>query len=151
VLNVTSPYTLTGLSGAASVDIEIQATNAAANPGPWSAAMTGATWGCTITPGTWVASPSQVRNTPVAPNTGVNIVAVAAPTAITAVSFGWSAGNSAIPTSGLIAATTDGQPNGWGQWFSAPATAGTYYLWMLAEGSGGATVGALVTTAITVT
>ena len=34
--------------------------------------------------------------------------------------------------------------------FNAPATAGTYYLWMLAQGSAGSTIGALVTSAITV-
>ena len=56
----------------------------------------------------------------------------------------------ALPTTNLIAAGADGQTNGWGQWFSAPATSGTYYLWMLAQGAGEATIGALVTSAITV-
>jgi len=147
---VTSPYTLTGLAGATAIDIEVQATNAAASPGAWSAITTGTTWGVTIAPGSWTAAALQVHNTPVAPNTGVNMTVTPAPTAVTGAAFAWSATPSTIPTTGLIAATTDGQPNGWGQWFSAPATAGTFYLWMLAQGAGAVTTGALVTSAITV-
>ena len=62
----------------------------------------------------------------------------------------WSASHSTVPTTGLIAAGADGQTNGWGQWFTAPATAGTFYLWTLAQGAGAVTSGALVTSAITV-
>jgi hypothetical protein len=100
--------------------------------------------------GTWQAGAAQVHNAPVAPNTGVNITAVAAPTAVTGASFAWSAGNSTVPTTGLISATTDGQTNGWGQWFNAPATTGTFYLWALPQGASSATIGALVSSAITV-
>lgn len=150
VSGVTSPYMLTGLAGATAIDVEVQATNAAASPGVWSAVTTGTTWGCTVVWGSWQAGASQVHNSPVAPNTGVNITAVAAPTAATGASFAWSTGNSAIPTTGLIAATTDGQTNGWGQWFNAPATTGTFYLWALPQGAGSATIGALVSSAITV-
>jgi hypothetical protein len=148
---VTSPYTLTGLAGATSIDVEIQATNAAVNPSAWSAISTGKTWGATVAPGNWVAATSQVHGTSVAPNGGAQMIAVAAPTAVTAGAFGWSASQSIPPASGLTAAPSDGQSNGWGQYFNAPATAGTYYLWMLAQGSGGVTIGALVTSAITVT
>jgi hypothetical protein len=76
--------------------------------------------------------------------------ATPAPTSVTGASFAWSASNTLMPTSGLIAAASDGQTNGWGQWFNAPATAGTYYLWSLAQSAGG-TSGALVSGAITVT
>ena len=79
------------------------------------------------------------------------MVATAAPTVVTGAAFAWSASQSTLPTSGLVAATGDGQTNGWGQYFTAPATAGTYYLWLLAQGAGGVTTGALVTSAITVT
>ncbi len=48
VTGVTSPYTLSGLNGATAIDIEIQATNAAASPGPWSPVVTGTTWGATV-------------------------------------------------------------------------------------------------------
>jgi len=150
VSGVSSPFTLTGLAGASAIDVEVQATNAAASPGAWSAITTGTTWGCTIVPGTWQPASSQVHNTPVAPNTGVNMTATPAPTSVAAAAFAWSAGNAMVPTTGLIAAQSDGQTNGWGQWFSAPATAGTYYLWSLAQSAGGATIGALVTSAITV-
>jgi hypothetical protein len=75
----------------------------------------------------------------------------AAPTAGIGASFGWSASSTIAPTTGLIAALSDGQTNGWGQYFNAPATAGTFYLWMLAQGAGGVTTGALVSSAITVT
>jgi hypothetical protein len=149
VSGVTSPYTLTGLNGAGAIDVEIQATNAAASPGAWSTVMTGTTWGATVVPGNWVAATAQVHNSPVAPNGGAQMTATAAPTAVTGAAFGWSSSNAAMPTTGLIAAGGVGQPNSWGQWFSAPATVGTYYLWMLAQGTGG-TIGALVTSAITV-
>jgi hypothetical protein len=151
VSGVSSPYMLTGLTGASAVDIEVQGTNAAVSPGAWSAVTTGTTWGATVAPAFWVAATSQVHNTPVAPNSGVNMIAAAAPTAVTGAAFAWSASNSVLPTSGLIAAPGDGQPNGWGSFFSAPATPGAYFLWMLAQGTGGATTGALVTAAITVT
>jgi Fibronectin type III domain len=150
VTGVTSPYTLTGLSGAAAIDIEIQATNAAASPGPWSPATTGTTWGATVVPASWSAAASQVQNTSVAPNGGVNFTAAAAPTGVTGGAFAWSVSQTTLPTTGLIAATTDGQTNGWGQWFNTPDTAGTFYLWMLAQGAGGVTTGALVTSAIVV-
>jgi len=150
VSGVTSPYTLTGLSGATAIDVEVQATNAAASPSAWSAITTGTTWGADVVQGSWVAAASQVHNTSVAPSGGVNLTATAAPTAVTGGAFAWSAGNTTVPTSGLIAGGADGQSNGWGQWFNAPATAGTYYLWLLAQGAGGTTIGALVTSAITV-
>ncbi len=151
VTGVTSPYQLTNLSGATSVDVEVQATNAAAGAGAWSAISTGTTWGATVATGNWSASTSQVHGANVAPNGGVQMTAVAAPTAVSGAAFAWSASQSTVPTSGLIAAASDGQPNGWGQYFSAPATPGTYYLWSLAQSAGGIAVGALVTPAITVT
>jgi hypothetical protein len=150
VSGVTSPHMLTGLSGATGIDVEVQATNGAANPGAWSAVSTGTTWGATVGPGGWTAAASQAVNTPVGPSGGVQVIATTAPTAVTGVSFVWSASSSAMPTTGLIAAGADGFTNGWGQWFSAPATAGTFYLWMLAQGTGGAVIGALVSSAITV-
>ena len=150
VSGVTSPYTLTGLTGATAIDVEVQGTNAAASPGAWSSITTGTTWGATVAPGSWTAATAQVHNTSVAPNGGVNITATPAPTAVTGAVFAWSTSNSAIPTTGLISTTADGQTNGWGQWFNTPATAGTFYLWMLAQGAGATTIGALVTSAITV-
>jgi hypothetical protein len=151
VTGVTSPYTLTGLMGATAIDVEVQATNAAASPGAWSAITTGTSWGSTVAPGNWTAAASQVHGTSVAPNGGVQMTATANPTAVTGAAFVWSASPSIVPTTGLTAATGDGQTNGWGQYFNAPATAGTYYLWMLAQGASGTTTGALVTSAITVT
>ena len=71
-------------------------------------------------------------------------------TAVTGANFAWSASNTVIPTSGLITAPADNVANGYGQYFSAPATAGTYYLWLLAQGASG-TIGALVSSAINVT
>jgi hypothetical protein len=70
VSGVASPYTLTGLSGAAAIDVEVQATNAAASPGGWSAVMTGTTWGATVVPGNWVAATSQTHGATVAPTGG---------------------------------------------------------------------------------
>jgi hypothetical protein len=151
VSNVTSPYTITGLAGATAIDVEVQATDAAASPSAWSAITTGKTWGATVAPGGWTAAASQVHGTNVAPNGGVQMVVVAAPTAVTGAAFAWSASASTIPTASLITAAGDGQTNGWAQYFSAPATAGTFYLWMLAQGAGATTVGARVTSAITVT
>jgi hypothetical protein len=150
VNGVTSPFTLTGLSGAAATDVEVQGTNAAASPGAWSAVVTGQTWGATVAPGGWTAAAAQVHNVSVAPSGGVQATVAAAPTAVTGVAFAWSASNSNVPTTGLIAAGADGQTNGWGQWFTAPATTGTFYLWTLAQGGGSVATGALVTSAITV-
>jgi titin len=150
VSGVTSPYTLTGLAGTTAIDVEVQATNAADSPGAWSAIRTGTTWGCSVVGGSWQAGAAQVHNSPVAPNTGVNMTAVAAPTTVSGASFAWSAGNSTVPITGLISTTADGQTNGWGQWFNAPATTGTFYLWALPQGAGGTTIGALVSSAITV-
>lgn len=151
VSRVSSPYTVTGLTGASAIDVQVQATNAAASPSPWSATSTATTWGATVAPGGWQPAASQVHNASVAPNGGVQMTAIAAPTAVTGAAFAWSVSATTVPTSGLISAGTDGQNNGWGQWFNAPATAGTYYLWSLAQGAGGTTIGALVTGAIAVT
>jgi hypothetical protein len=78
------------------------------------------------------------------------VIATPSPTAVTGASFGWSASPSVAPTTGLISAAADGQTNGWGAYFSAPATPGTYYLWMQVQGAGNVTIGALVSSAITV-
>jgi Fibronectin type III domain len=150
VTGVTSPYTLTGLAGASAFDVELQASNAAASPSAWSAITTGKTWGATVVPGNWIAAATQVHGVSVAPNGGVQLTAVAAPTAVTGAVFAWSASATTLPTTALIVAGADGQTNGWGQYINAPATAGTYYLWMIAQGAGSATIGALVTSAITV-
>lgn len=150
VSNVTSPFTITGLSGASAIDVEVQATNAAASPSAWSAVVTGTTWGATVAQGGWVAAATQTHGANVAPSGGAQMFATAAPTAVTGAAFAWSTSNTVVPTANLIAAAADGQTNGWGQYFTAPATAGTYYLWLLAQGAGNATIGALVTSAITV-
>lgn len=150
VSGVSSPYTIAGLTGAAAIDVEIQATNAAPSPGPWSTPTTGTTWGATVVQGGWAAASAQVHGASVAPNGGVQMTVTAAPTAVTGAAFAWSASNTVVPSSGLIAAGADGQTNGWGQFFNAPATAGTYYLWLLAQGAGNATIGALVSSVITV-
>lgn len=150
VPGVTSPYTLTGLSGGSAIDVEVQATNASVSPSAWSAAVTATTWGATVARGNWTTAASQVHGTGVAPNGGLQMIATAAPTAVTGAAFAWSTSSSTVPTSGLIEASGDGQTNGWGMYLNAPDTAGTFYAWMLAQGAGGATIGALVTSAITV-
>lgn len=150
VSGVTSPYTIAGLSGGAAYDVQVQATNATPNPGAWSSLGTGTTWGATVAQGGWTAAATQTHGASVAPSGGVQMVAVAAPTAVAAAAFAWSISNTVVPSSGLIAAGADGQSNGWGQWFNTPATTGTYYLWLLAQNASGGTIGALVTPAITV-
>jgi hypothetical protein len=150
VSGVTSPYTLTGLGGATALDVEVQATNAAVSPGAWSTISTGTSWGASVAPGIWTAAASQVHNNSVAPNGGVMMTVASAPTAVTGAAFAWSSSATTIPTAGLIAAASDGQTNGWAQYFNAPATPGTFYLWMLAQGAGSATIGVLVTSAIAV-
>jgi hypothetical protein len=149
VTNATNPCTVAGLTGATAIDVAVQATNAAGS-GAWSVITTATTRGATVAPGNWVAASTQTHGASVSPNGGVNLFAVAAPTVVTGASFAWSTSNTVVPTTGLIVAGTNGQTNGWGQFFSAPATPGTYYLWLLAQGAGG-TTGALVTSAITVT
>lgn len=151
VSDVTSPYTITGLAGGTVIDIEIQAVNAAGSPSAWSGIVTGVTWGATVAPGNWTAEDTQVHSASVAPFGGVQLTAAAAPTEVTGAAFAWSGSGTVLPTANLITAGPDGQTNGWGQYFNAPATPGTYYLWMLAQGSGDAVIGALVSPAITVT
>jgi hypothetical protein len=151
VSGVASPYKISGLSGAAAIDVEVQATNASGNPGAWSSVTTGSTWGATVTGGNLAFATTQVHGTGVAPGGGANCIATPAPTGVTGAAFAWSASSSTVPTTGLVAGSADGQTNGWGQYFNAPATAGTYYLWMLAQGAGNVTIGALVSPAITVT
>ena len=90
VPSVTSPYTIAGLTGATAIDVEVQATNAAAGPSAWSAVATGTTWGATVAPGGWTAAAAQVHGANVAPNGGVQITAAAAPTAVTGAAFAWS-------------------------------------------------------------
>jgi Fibronectin type III domain len=150
VSNVTSPYTIAGLAGATAIDVELQATSAAGVPGAWSSIATGTTWGATIVPSNWTAAATQVHGTSVAPNGGVNMTVTAAPTGVTGAAVAWSNSSSAVPTSNLIAAGPDGQPNGWGAYLDAPASPGTYYLWTLAQGAGSTTIGALVSSAIIV-
>ncbi|HUB15582.1 MAG TPA: fibronectin type III domain-containing protein [Acetobacteraceae bacterium] len=151
VSGVSSPYLLAGLPGATAIDVAVQGTGAAPAPGAWSATVTATTWGATIAQGNWTPAASQVHNTSVVPNGGANMTATPAPTVVSNAAFAWSASATVVPTSGLIEAAADGQTNGWGQWFNAPATAGTYYLWLLAQAAGGATIGALASPAITVT
>ena len=104
VSGVTSPYTLTGMAAATAIDVEIQATNAAVSQGAWSTVTTGTTWGATVVPGGWIAAASQVHNTSVAPNGGVQMTVTAAPTAVAGAAFFWSTNPTTLPTSGLIAA-----------------------------------------------
>jgi hypothetical protein len=78
------------------------------------------------------------------------LTATPAPTPVAGAVLAWSSSPSVRPTTNLIATAADGQTNGWGQYISAPATAGTFYLWMLAQNAGGITIGALVTPPITV-
>ena len=132
---VTSPYLLDSLTGATAIDVEVQATNAAASPSGWSGITTGKTWGATVVPGAWTAASKQVHGTSVAPNGGVMMTVVAAPTVATGANFPSSLGNSTLPTAGLIATSSDGQPNGWAQYCHAPATASTYDLWMIVSRS----------------
>jgi fibronectin type III domain protein len=150
VSGVTSPYTIVGLGGAMSVDIAVQAVGSSGTPSIWSDVSTASTWGATVAPGDWTAATTQAHGANVAPNGGVNMFATPAPTAVTGAAFAWSSSASSLPTTNLIAAAPDGKTNGWGQYFTAPATSGTYFLWMLAQGSGGATIGALVSPPITV-
>jgi len=147
---VSSPATIAGLIGGTAYDVQVQASNAALNPSAWSASTTASTWGATVAAGGWVPASIQTHGAAIAPNGGANLIAVAAPTAVTGGAFAWSASNTAVPTSGLVAGGADGVTNGWGQWFNAPATAGTYYLWLLAQAGGGVTSGALVTGPIVV-
>jgi hypothetical protein len=150
VTGVSSPYTITGLAGATTIDVEVQATNLAPSPSAWSVIATGTTWGVTVATGDWAASAEQVHGTSVAPHGGVQMNVIAAPTPVTGAAFAWSQSNAAIPTTDLIAAAPDGQTDGWGMYINAPDVAGTFYLWMLAQGAGGTTSGALVTSAIVV-
>jgi Fibronectin type III domain len=149
VSGVSTPYSITGLPGAAPIDVEVQAIDASAHVSAWSSIATGTTWGATVAPGNLTVAVAQAHGTNVAPSGGANLTATAAPTAVAGAAFAWSASPSVLPTTNLSAASADGQTNGWGAYLSAPATAGTFYLWMLVQNAGGTTIGALVSSAIT--
>ena len=95
-------------------------------------------------PGNRIAAASQVHPTGVARNDGLQLVATASPSMATGAAFAFTMSSSTLPTAGLISAPSDGQTNGWGTFFDAPACAGTCYVWMPAQGAGRATIGALV-------
>ena len=67
---VSSPYSITGLSGAAAIDVEVQAVNASANASAWSSIATGTTWGATVVAGNLTVAAAQVHGTNVAPVVG---------------------------------------------------------------------------------
>lgn len=150
IAGATPGQLLTALAAATSYDVEVQATNAAASPSAWSAKLAASTYGVSITWGSWTAGSSQTHGAAVAPNGGVNFFAVAAPTTPAAQVLAWSASNTTPPSSGFITAGSTGTTNQFGNWFNAPSSTGTFYLWAMSNDGSGNVIGALASGAIVV-
>jgi len=135
---VNSPCSITGLSGAAGADVEVQHASSIASTS--SAITTGTTWGATAVPGSLTVAAAPVRGTDLAPGGGANLTATPAPTAVAGAAIAWSA----TPPFGLRPIWSRPAPTARpprpmaGASISTPFTAGTYYLWMLAQNVGGA-------------
>jgi Fibronectin type III domain len=149
---VTSPCTITGLSAGTSYDVEVQGTNASTtSPGAWSGIITASTYSCALT---WGVSgqpqPSFTHgsgNINGVNNAGTNINTSPTPAAVY---LDATTSNTVIPTSGLTSLTDYGSPYYWADYYPVPGTPGTYYLWALAKDGSGDLLGALVSSAITV-
>jgi hypothetical protein len=86
---------------------------------------------------TWTAVAMQIHGASVRPNGGIQIIIANAPVAVTRVAFARSISASTILTTGHPAGGADCVTKGCGLYRDAPAKAGTYYLWRLAQSIGG--------------
>jgi hypothetical protein len=159
VTGVASGVVLTGLTAATSYDVQVQGTNASpSSPGAWSASTTASTYTLAVAFGTW-APTGPVVHGGTWPGTGGGLMVFSstAPPAGANGYFAYAPTAAPVPTSGLlgpVAAGTAGGTygaDGFGEYLSAPATAGTWYIFGIIQTSGGVTIGALVSAAITVT
>jgi hypothetical protein len=153
--NISSTSTtITGLAASTSYDFQVEAVNAGGNSG-WTSAVTASTAGNYLLT---IAKDPAGSTTYTHGQTGIPVNANDNSTAIdgnhtipASVLFGWSTSNSIAPTSGLTAAagTLQSIPgwsghNLWYQWITAPASAGLYYFWGIAEDGSGNTVSTCV-------
>lgn len=140
-------YTAIGLTPSTSYDFQVAGVNAGG-----ASAFTSTVTGTTSAPSfsvtiTWNAAPgsSYVHGT-----SGIVINAHADPSPH-GLGFAFSASSTIAPAVTSLSAAANFTSDIWGQYMTAPSTAGTYYLWAVATDSSNNVIGELVSTAITVT
>ncbi len=149
VTGVTSPYTLTGLTGGAAIDVEVQATNAA-TAGAWSAATTVTSYSSTISLASPSTSTSIAHNTATVPAPATQAVVSGLPTTIQAQ---WSTSATTVPTAWQA---SSGAYNTYqAVWYLALTTTtntpGSAYIWVQALNSSNQVIGELVSGPYTIT
>ncbi len=147
VTSVASPYTITGLASGTSYDVQLRGKNAATtSPSAWSASTTASTYSTVMS---W-----NTVTTPVVHNSGGNVFNLHTtpnPSGTVGVNFDWSTSattntmTAPSPTQSLGSGGYPINTNEWGGYVTAPATAGTYYLWGLVNDNSGALVSAAIT------
>ena len=157
VSSVSSGAAITGLSAGTSYDVEVEGTNGSTtSPSSWSAATTASTYSLAVTFGN-LAPTTPVSHSGSWPSGGLNLVSGTTPPGGTVGYFAYSASTAPVPTSGLIGPVSGGTgggsygADGFGEYLSPPATAGTWYVFGILQNGSGTTIGALVSSAITVT
>ena len=150
VTGVTSPYTLTGLTGGAAIDVEVQATNAATTAGAWSAATTVTPYSSTIALASPSTSTSIAHNTTTIPAPATQAVVSGSPTTIQAQ---WSTSATTVPTAWQA---SGGAYNTYqAVWYLALTTTtnapGSAYIWVQALNASNQVIGELVSGPYTIT
>lgn len=153
----TSPATITGLSAGTSYDVQVRAKNgSSSSPSAWSGSTTAGTYSTGLTFGT-LAPTSPVSHSGSWTGGGLNFVAGTTPPAGSVGWFAYSTTPAPVPTTGLYGPISGGTggggygSSGFGYYLSPPATAGTWYVFAILKNSAGMVIGALVSSAITVT
>lgn len=157
VTGVTSPYTITGLSSGTSYDVEVQGANASiTSPGAWSGITTASTYSVALQWAAVSGAPASSDTIGAGHNIGgtmgtgaMNVQPLSgSPNTVTASLIGQ---NTTVPTTALHAFSNYGSgPYYWYIYYGTSGfTAGTYYFWAIAEDSGSNVIGALVSSAIT--
>ena len=149
-------YTVTGLASSTAYNFQVQAVN-----GGLTSSWTSTVVGTTIAPSNYDLTWTGTMNTNIplsgstfTPSQGAIVAQVndnsasgdGNHTVPAAVYFAWSASNTTMPTAGYISTVqyTNNGHNLWVQYINAPASAGSYYLWAIAENSSGAVVATYV-------
>lgn len=149
-------YTVTGLAASTTYNFQVQAVN-----GGLTSSWTSTVSEATVAPSNYLLTWTGTMNTNIplggstfTPSQGAIVAQVNDNSAAgdgdhtvpAATYFAWSTSGSVMPVSGYISTVqyTNNGHNLWVQYINAPASAGNYYLWAIAENSSGAVVATYV-------